>query len=143
MSSMYRPLFQISRPSGGLHVFSASQSVGLSVLSSRPNLLTPNSSAQSANVTTWHNDNNRTGWQQNETILRATGTGAMNQNNFGLLWQWPVTGYVYAQPLAVTYPQTIGSCNNPMQPSLHCHGAGHVVRIQRGLQFVYAVLGPG
>ncbi len=77
------------------------------------NLLTPNSSAQSANVTTWHNDNNRTGWQQNETILRATGTGAMNQNNFGLLWQLPVTGYVYAQPLAVTYPQTIGSCNNP------------------------------
>jgi hypothetical protein len=75
--------------------------------------LTPALHAQSANVTTWHNDNNRTGWQQNETILRATGTGAINQSNFGLLWQWTVTGPVYAQPLAVTYPQTIGSCNNP------------------------------
>jgi hypothetical protein len=52
-------------------------------------------------VTTWHNDNNRTGWQQNETSLTTTGSTPVSQTNFGLLWQWPVTGRVYAQPLAV------------------------------------------
>jgi len=61
------------------------------------------------NVTTWHNDNNRTGWQQNETIL----TPSVVQTNFGLLWQWPVKGQVRAQPLAVTLPQSVGTCNNP------------------------------
>ena len=63
------------------------------------------------NVTTWHNDNNRTGWQQNETVL--TPTSVSQPNNFGLLWQWPVAGRVYAQPLAVTLQQTVGSCANP------------------------------
>ena len=65
------------------------------------------------NITTWHNDNNRTGWQQNETTLYATGTGHVSQSNFGLLWKWPVDGYVFAQPLAVTLLQTVGSCANP------------------------------
>jgi hypothetical protein len=55
------------------------------------------------NVTTWHNDNNRTGWQQNETILTQSNVSAAN--SFGLLWQWPVTGNVYAQPLAVANVQ--------------------------------------
>jgi len=58
----------------------------------------------SQNVTTWHNDINRTGWQQNETTLCAsaqTGCTPVTQTNFGLLWQWNVTGRVYAQPLAV------------------------------------------
>jgi hypothetical protein len=62
------------------------------------------------NVTTWHNDNNRTGWQQNETILSPS---TVNQTSFGLLWQWPVDGYVFAQPLAVTLPQSVGSCGSP------------------------------
>ncbi|HXM23163.1 MAG TPA: hypothetical protein VN948_18035 [Terriglobales bacterium] len=58
------------------------------------------------NVTTWHYDINRTGRQQNETTLTATGTGHVSQSNFGLLWQWQVTGAVFAQPLAVTGVQT-------------------------------------
>ncbi len=56
------------------------------------------------NVTTWHNDNNRTGWQPNETILTQANVG--QANSFGLLWQWPVTGRVFAQPLAVANVQT-------------------------------------
>jgi hypothetical protein len=74
--------------------------------------LTPMSYAQ--NVTTWHNDNYRTGWQANESILSTTGPNAVNQSSFGLLWQWSVTGFVYAQPLAVTLQQSVGqSCPNP------------------------------
>jgi hypothetical protein len=61
--------------------------------------LTPALYAQgpTVNVTTWHNDINRTGWQYYETTL----TPSSVQSNFGLLWEWPVTGHVYAQPLAV------------------------------------------
>jgi hypothetical protein len=58
-------------------------------------------------VTTWHNDNCRTGWQQNEYGLPATGTNAVSLNNFGLVAQWNGTsgtamGAVDAQPLAVS-----------------------------------------
>jgi hypothetical protein len=70
--------------------------------------LAPASHAQ--NVTTWHNDINRTGWQQNETTLTQSN---VNQTQFGLLWQWPVTGAVFAQPLAVTLQQSVGTCNSP------------------------------
>jgi hypothetical protein len=54
------------------------------------------------NVTTWHNDNCRTGWQTDETVLTATGSGGIS-GNFGLLWQWtlPNSGLYKAQPLAV------------------------------------------
>jgi hypothetical protein len=62
------------------------------------------------NVTTWHNDNYRTGWQQNETALTAS---SVNQAGFGLLWQWPVTGAVFAQPLAVANVQNVQNCPSP------------------------------
>ena len=34
-------------------------------------------------VTTWHNDNNRTGWQSHEGMLIQSNV----RSNFGLLWQ--------------------------------------------------------
>jgi hypothetical protein len=49
-------------------------------------LLTP-SVAQ--NVTTWHNDNYRTGQQLDETLLTPT---TVTQSAFGLLWQNSVQG---------------------------------------------------
>jgi len=82
-------------------------------------LLTAMSTAQctapaTMSVTTWHNDNCRTGWQQSETQL----TPQSVLGNFGLLWRWgspknPLAGNVYAQPLAVTLPQSVGNCQNP------------------------------
>src|SRR5215831_10033039 len=57
-------------------------------------------------VWTWHNDNNRTGLQSHETMLKATGTGHVSQTNFGLLWQWQAQGWVFAQPLAIAGVQT-------------------------------------
>src|SRR5215471_13748394 len=66
--------------------------------------LTLVSHAQSPqDVWTWHNDNNRTGWQQNETTLSAdpNSAGYIGNSKFGLLTRWTVQGSVFAQPLAV------------------------------------------
>jgi hypothetical protein len=73
-------------------------------------------------VTTWHNDLNRTGWQQDETLLTAAPSqpGTVNQSTFGLLYQWkPVNGIgiVYAQPLAVSEVPVSG-CTPPNCPNV-------------------------
>jgi len=66
--------------------------------------LTLTSHAQ--NVWTWHNDNNRTGWQQNETIL--------TQSNV-LVAKFPVPtifkGYVYVGTQKEV--DVFGLCGNP------------------------------
>jgi hypothetical protein len=56
------------------------------------------SPAQSVNVTTWHNDNGRTGQNINETTL----TTSINKNNFGKLCSYTLlpNEQVYAQPMA-------------------------------------------
>jgi hypothetical protein len=60
-----------------------------------------------ANVTTWHNDNCRTGWQQNESILTPS---ALTGGSFGLLWQYPIGDDIDAQPLAVSGLGRIAGC---------------------------------
>lgn len=63
-----------------------------------------------ANVTTWHNDNCRTGWQESESSLSPTGT---NWSNFGLLWQWQLPNVVQ-QPI---FPSD-DSCAQPLASRL-------------------------
>jgi hypothetical protein len=67
-------------------------------------------------VTTWHYDNYRTGWQQGETTLT---TSALNNCNgqvcFGKVFQYNVHGAVYAQPLAVNQV-TSHKCPSPPAP---------------------------
>jgi hypothetical protein len=77
-------------------------------------LLSSSSAAQ--NVTTWHNDYNRTGLQQNETTLTPGSVGATAA--FGLLWQYMGTqqnpmGPVYAQPLALSGLPAMTGCSAP------------------------------
>ena len=69
-------------------------------------LLTYSAGAQ--NVTTWHNDNNRTGWQQNETVLNQN---SVSQNTFGKIFQLNVQGGVFAQPLALYGVSNESGCN--------------------------------
>ena len=82
-------------------------------------------SAEAQNVTTWHNDNYRTGWQQNETTLTQS---SVSQNSFGKVFQLNVQGGVFAQPLALSAVSGVSSCS----------GACNVVFIATEQDMLYA-----
>jgi len=60
-------------------------------------------------VTTYHNDNYRSGANTNETILTPSN---VNEVQFGKKLVLPVTGYVYAQPLYVPNVNINGKLHN-------------------------------
>ncbi|MDP9280012.1 MAG: PQQ-like beta-propeller repeat protein [Gemmatimonadota bacterium] len=64
---------------------------------------------QAASVLTQHNDNSRSGWNDNETALTTTN---VNDRQFGVVFTLPVDGQVYAQPLVVGHVNIGGSYHN-------------------------------
>jgi len=60
-------------------------------------------------VTTYHNDNSRSGLNANETILTPSN---VNEVHFGKVLVLPVTGQVYAQPLYVPGVNINGTLHN-------------------------------
>jgi len=61
------------------------------------------------NYTTWKNDNLRTGQQLNETTLTPSN---VNSAHFGVLFNQPVDGYVFAQPLYLSNLSIAGGTHN-------------------------------
>ncbi len=61
------------------------------------------------NVTTYHNDNSRTGQNLSESLLTP---GTVNTSQFGKLFSQAVDGYVYAQPLYVSGLKIGGATHN-------------------------------
>jgi len=68
----------------------------LTACSNMTDTRTPN--PQTVSVLTQHNDNTRSGWNSNETVLT---TSNVNVQQFGALFSLPVDDHVYAQPLVV------------------------------------------
>src|SRR6266850_1110186 len=64
---------------------------------------------QSVSVLTQHNDNTRSGWNDNETALTTTN---VNVQQFGLVFTLTVDDQVYAQPLVVGHLLIAGGYHN-------------------------------
>lgn len=70
---------------------------------------TPTPNSQTVSVLTQHNDNNRAGWNANETALT---TSNVNVKQFGYVFTLPVDDQVYAQPLVVGHVSIGGGFHN-------------------------------
>jgi hypothetical protein len=66
-------------------------------------------SSSGVNVTTYHNDNARDGWNASETVLTPQN---VNVNGFGKLSELPVDGHVDGQPLYVSGLSIAGQTHN-------------------------------
>lgn len=69
----------------------------------------PSRAVAQVNVLTWHNDNQHTGQNLQETILTPSNVVA---TKFGKLFSYPVDGMIYAQPLYVQGVTINGTSHN-------------------------------
>jgi len=65
--------------------------------------------APGVNITTWHVDNNRSGLNDDETILTPAN---VNTASFGKLFSLPLDGYAYAEPLLMSGVTINGAAHN-------------------------------
>jgi Malectin domain len=81
----------------------------LTVIDAAPQVARAAAAPANSAVTTYRNDNGRTGQYPNETILN---TSNVNSSQFGKRVSYPVDGQVYAQPLYVPNLTINGSAHN-------------------------------
>jgi hypothetical protein len=74
-----------------------------------PTVTEPPPQTQSASVLTQHNDNSRSGWNDNETALT---TANVNTQTFGAVFSVTVDDEIYAQPLVVGHVSIGGGTHN-------------------------------
>ena len=82
------------------------------------------------NVTTYHNDNARDGWNASETVLTPQN---VNVNNFGKLRELPVDGKVDGQPLYVSSLSVGGQPHNVLIVVTE-HGSAYAFDADAGTQ---------
>jgi hypothetical protein len=82
------------------------------------------------NVTTYHNDNARDGWNASETILTPQN---VNFNSFGKLRELPVDGNVDGQPLYVSSLSVAGQTHNVLIVVTE-HGSAYAFDADSGTQ---------
>ena len=80
------------------------------------------------NVTTYHNDNARTGQNTQETILAPVN---VNGGQFGKLFSVAVDGYVYAQPLYLSKVFIAGGTHNVLYVATE-HDSLYAIDADRG-----------
>src|SRR2546425_12764796 len=75
---------------------------------------TSTTNPQSVSVLTQHNDNTRSGWNDNETALT---TSNVNVQQFGAVFTLTVDDQVYAQPLVRSEERRVGKeCRSRWSP---------------------------
>jgi hypothetical protein len=82
------------------------------------------------NVTTYHNDNARDGWNASETVLTPQN---VNANSFGKLRELPVDGNVDGQPLYVSGLSVAGQTHNVLIVVTE-HGSAYAFDADSGTQ---------
>ena len=82
------------------------------------------------NVTTYHNDNARDGWNASETVLTPQN---VNFNSFGKLRELPVDGKVDGQPLYVSSLSVAGQTHNVLIVVTE-HGSAYAFDADSGTQ---------
>lgn len=90
------------------------------------------------NVTTWHNDLSRSGANTQETTLT---TANVNVSQFGRLFQIPVDGQVYAQPLYLSGVQIGGGTYNVVYVATE-HDSVYAIDANSGMIYAQVSLIP-
>jgi hypothetical protein len=94
------------------------------------NLALTVAASSGVNVTTYHNDNARDGWNSSETVLTAQN---VNVNGFGKLRELPVDGKVDGQPLYVSSLSVAGQTHNVLIVVTE-HGSAYAFDADSGTQ---------
>jgi hypothetical protein len=92
--------------------------------------LTLSVTTSGVNVTTYHNDNARDGWNASETVLTPQN---VNFNGFGKLRELPVDGKVDGQPLYVSGLSVAGQAHNVLIVVTE-HGSAYAFDADSGTQ---------